>query len=556
MIEGPPTARASPLATTGVTAALVAPRRYSAEVILPLAGEKKPSLDQVFESIGDYAVFTMDKGGVVTMCNPGVERLLGYSREEFVGKRAEIIFTHEDRLAQAPECEAELARITGRAVDDRWHVGKDGKRIWANGIMTDLRDEAGEFIGYVKVLADRTQERQIQDALQESEARYRSLLDDVLDTSTVGVFILDASFKVVWLNRAVERYFRLRREEAIGIPKEELVRSHLVRFVDEPGDFSERLLEAYREGADPARFEVHVRAEDGRDEYWLEHRSQTIASGPFAGGRIEHYYDITDRKRSERALAEARDELESQVRERTADLLALNDELESFNYSVSHDLRAPLRGLAGFSQILLEEYREGLDERGQHYLTRVSAAAERMGELIDALLALSRVSRSELRISDVDLSGLVDGIAKALCESEPDRVAEFAVQPDVVARGDERLLQVALENLLGNAWKFSRDQELTRIAFGAELRDGRPVYFVRDNGAGFDMAFVGKLFEPFQRLHSPRNFSGMGIGLATVQRIIHRHGGKVWGEGETGKGASFYFTLAPDSAFSRPERVD
>jgi light-regulated signal transduction histidine kinase (bacteriophytochrome) len=231
------------------------------------------------------------------------------------------------------------------------------------------------------------------------------------------------------------------------------------------------------------------------------------------------------------------------VRERTSDLLALNEELESFNYSVSHDLRAPLRGLTGFSQILLEEYQEVLDEEGRHYLERVSGAAERMGELIDALLALSRVSRHDLTQVEVDLSALAVEIARSLSERDPKRLVEFVVTPGLRARGDEDLLRLALENLLGNSWKFSANKESSRIELGVQDSDDDPVYFVRDDGAGFDMSFAGKLFTPFQRLHSPRDFAGMGIGLATVQRIIQRHGGNVWGEGKEGDGATFYFTL-------------
>lgn len=500
-------------------------------------------LRHVFDSIEDYAIFTTDPDGVVTTCNDGITRLLGYPKEKFLGRNATIIFTPENRRDNIPEIEMEAARRTGRAMDDRWHVREDGSRVWVNGIMTDLRDDEGRLLGYVKVMRDRTEEHRTQEALRESEAKYRSLLDDVLDTSAVGVIILDAEFEVVWVNLAIEHYFGVSRERVLGKAKRELIQTHFGDVVDEPADFAERLLAAYRSNSGEERFEVHVRATDGSGGCWLEHRSQPIPSGPFAGGRIEQYYDITERKRGERALADARDALDSQVRERTADLLAVNEELESFNYSVSHDLRAPLRGLTGFSQILADEYSEQLDEKGRHYLERVSGAAERMGELIDALLALSRVARSELRIEDVDLSDLADRIASALRDRDPDRPVELIVEPGVRARGDERLLRVALENLLGNAWKFSRENAAGRIEFGVDRSTDGDVFFVRDNGAGFDMAFVDKLFTPFQRLHSPRDFAGTGIGLATVQRIVNRHSGNIWGEGKVGSGATFYFTL-------------
>ena len=235
--------------------------------------------------------------------------------------------------------------------------------------------------------------------------------------------------------------------------------------------------------------------------------------------------------------------LEERVAQRTAQLEAANKELEAFSYSVSHDLRAPLRGIDGFSQALLEDYSDGLDETARHYLTRVRAGAQRMGELIDDLLLLSRLSRSEMRRQEVDVSGMVKEIAERLLERDPRREASFDIEKTVTAEGDARLLTVVLENLLENAWKFTAREPSACVRFG--MQPGEiPVYFVQDNGAGFDMAYANKLFTAFQRLHSPQEFEGTGIGLATVQRIIHRHGGKVWAEGEVGAGATFFFTLA------------
>jgi light-regulated signal transduction histidine kinase (bacteriophytochrome) len=221
----------------------------------------------------------------------------------------------------------------------------------------------------------------------------------------------------------------------------------------------------------------------------------------------------------------------------------VNRELEAFSYSVSHDLRAPLRALDGFSQVLLEDYAERLDEQGRDFLARIRAASQRMSHLIDDLIQLSRVTRSELKRDEVDLSALVTDVAAEVQQQEPGRRVELAVEPGVRVRGDARLLRVALVNLVGNAFKFTRDQPQPRLEFGVTAgADGR-VYHVRDNGAGFDMAYAGKLFHPFQRLHAVSEFEGTGIGLATVQRIVHRHGGRVWAEGEPGTGAAFFFTL-------------
>ncbi|RFC37369.1 MAG: His Kinase A (phospho-acceptor) domain-containing protein [Candidatus Nitrotoga sp. LAW] len=236
-------------------------------------------------------------------------------------------------------------------------------------------------------------------------------------------------------------------------------------------------------------------------------------------------------------------ELEDQVTQRTIQLAAANQELEAFSYSVSHDLRAPLRSIDGFSRALLDDYSVQLDEVGKDYLQRVRAATQRMGQLIDDMLKLSRVTRSEMNFETVNLSVLAQTVADELQQAQPERRVEFVCMPGMTVRGDAHLLKIALENLLGNAWKFTSKREDARIKMGVTHQVGASVYFIRDNGAGFDMAYVGKLFSAFQRLHAMAEFSGTGIGLATVQRIIHRHGGRVWAEGELGKGATFYFTL-------------
>jgi signal transduction histidine kinase len=241
-----------------------------------------------------------------------------------------------------------------------------------------------------------------------------------------------------------------------------------------------------------------------------------------------------------RVLAErASKDLEEANRE----LEGTNRELEAFSYSVSHDLRAPLRTIDGFSQILQEDYEDRLDEEGMDYLGRVRAASKHMAGLIDDLLDLSRVGRRPLTRERVDLSALAAGIVEDLRMAEPGRRVEFVAEENVTAWGDVSLLKVALENLLGNAWKFTSRKEGARIEFGVAEEGGRPVYFVRDDGAGFDQAYADKLFGAFQRLHGQEEFEGTGIGLATVARIVHRHGGRVWAEGEVGEGATFYFTL-------------
>jgi signal transduction histidine kinase/DNA-binding response OmpR family regulator len=235
--------------------------------------------------------------------------------------------------------------------------------------------------------------------------------------------------------------------------------------------------------------------------------------------------------------------LEQRVHERTAQLEAINEELESFSYSVSHDLRAPLRALNGFSAALLKDYSDQLEEKGKHYLERIQEASQRMGQLINDLLSLSRVTQSEFNRQKVDLSALAQEIVDNLKAQDPQRKVVFDSSPGLVVRGDAHLLKIVLENLLNNAFKFTSQRDQTYIQFDKIEQEGQRVYFVRDNGAGFNIEYAGKLFAPFQRLHSMQEFPGTGIGLVTVQRIIHRHGGRIWPEAVINQGATFYFTL-------------
>jgi light-regulated signal transduction histidine kinase (bacteriophytochrome) len=258
--------------------------------------------------------------------------------------------------------------------------------------------------------------------------------------------------------------------------------------------------------------------------------------------------EVVERTSAEEVVKILNHELQRTIIE----LTAVNKELEAFSYSVSHDLRAPLRSIDGFSQALLEDCHDLLDATGEDYLRRIRAATQRMGQLIDDLLNLSRVTRSDMHVENVDLSLLASRICTELQTNQMECHVEFVIQNGLIAQGDTRLLELLLENLLNNAWKFTSKQPVAHIEFGVVNSKGViPTYFVRDDGAGFDMAYINKLFAPFQRLHSIHEFPGNGIGLATVQRIVHRHGGSVWAEASVGGGATFYFTLASEISEER-----
>jgi light-regulated signal transduction histidine kinase (bacteriophytochrome) len=243
------------------------------------------------------------------------------------------------------------------------------------------------------------------------------------------------------------------------------------------------------------------------------------------------------------ASEQAARELAAEQAELVRDLEHKNRELESFSYAVSHDLRAPLRRIESFSRAVLETQEPRLDDEGRRFLDRIRESSREMSQLIDDVLYLARVTRAELREHDVDLSALVSHAVDRLRESAPERKVDVRIRPGIVVAGDGQLLRIAVENLIQNAWKFTGRQPTPRIEFGLTTASGEPSYFVRDNGAGFDMTYVDRLFGPFQRLHPADEFPGSGIGLATVQRIVHRHGGRVWAEGMVGQGATFHFTI-------------
>ncbi len=328
-----------------------------------------------------------------------------------------------------------------------------------------------------------------------------------------------------------------------GLHRDELIGTDFSDYFTDPDKANAGYRQVFQEGS-VMDYALEIRHHNGHitpvlynAAVYRNENSNVI--GVFAAAR-----DITELNKAEQEIQKLNRDLEARVIERTAQLEAANRELEAFSYSVSHDLRSPLRSIVGFSQALWEDYAGKLDADGIDALKRIVSATQRMGQLIDDLLNLSRVTRTDMKREQVDLSRIAARTAARLKESQQERQVEFIIAEGLVADGDERLLNIVLENLISNAWKFTGNSPHAVIEFGMAEHDGKPEYFVKDNGAGFDMAYADKLFSPFQRLHSLKEYPGTGIGLATVKRIINRHGGHVRITGEPGKGTVVYFTLS------------
>ena len=396
----------------------------------------------------------------------------------------------------------------------------------------------------------RTQSRaqQLAERMSESYRRSELRFRNAMRFSAIGKALLGREGRIVDVNLALANILHTSPEELVGRPL-------MSYFVDRPGDDDERSRAA---GGSVYRVTRDLLREDGE----LRHVHLTFAQVPGEIGqdveRLVQVEDITDRLRAEARVLALNRTLEARVAMRTRELTRANEELESFAYSVSHDLRAPLRAIDGFSRLLTERYADQVDEAGRDYLARVRAATARMGELIDALLQMARVSRGQLKRVPLDLAAMARDIIAELRRQEPEREVVVDLDPSMSASGDAALVRNLLDNLLGNAWKFTQGREGARIAFTREQVDGAPWFVVRDNGAGFEQAYAGKLFRPFQRLHTQDEFSGHGIGLASVRRIVERHGGGIVAEGSPGNGASFRFTLPdpdpePDAAHGKPD---
>ena len=379
--------------------------------------------------------------------------------------------------------------------------------------------------------------REAEQRIRLSEARYRA----VTETASDAIISADRHGSIRYFNPGAGRIFGHPEKDMIGQPLTKLMPE---RFRQPHTEGIQRYVDTREPKVVGETVELTGLRKDGR-EFPIE---LALASSDVDG---ELFFtaivrDITVRAEADRRLRASQAEIEDLNRRLqldNAELEAVNKELEAFSYSVSHDLRAPLRAIDGFSQALVEDAGPLLKPEHHAHLNRVRQAAQRMGLLIDDLIKLARVTRTDVNIGDVDLGEIALAIATGLQDTAPERQADVTIAPGLHARGDPRLMQVALDNLLSNSWKFTAPRSPAKIEFGRTIVDGKPAFFVRDNGVGFDMTYAGKMFGAFQRFHDAREFAGTGIGLATVQRIIHKHGGRIWAESQPGEGAIFYFTL-------------
>jgi PAS domain S-box-containing protein len=440
--------------------------------------------------------------------------------------RDRVELEHEHRVVRP---DGEVREVLARA---RLVADADGRPVRALGTVQDVTDRKAVEL-QLRTMNEEL-ERRVAERTETLERTNRELrhFAAVIQFSHDPIVAKDVDGTIISWNPAAERAYGYTAEEAIGRPVWMLVPP--ARRAE-----AERALGLIRRGDRVPPYNTRRVCKDGREiDVELSHAPILDPSGTIVGISTIHR-DVSARLRAQRTIVRLNADLERRARE----LAAINEELESFSYSVSHDLRAPLRAISGFSQALAREYGERLDQTGRDYLDRVCAAAQRMSTLIDDLLRLSRVTRAEIRREPVDLSAAARSILDELARTDPERRVTARVTPGLACTGDPTLLRVLLENLLGNAWKFTRPRPEALIELGATTGEAGVTYFVRDNGVGFDEAYADKLFGAFQRLHTRDEFEGSGIGLASAQRIVHRHGGRIWAEAAEGRGATFWFTL-------------
>ncbi|WP_455223409.1 PAS domain S-box protein [Kaarinaea lacus] len=481
-------------------------------------------------SQADFILWSVDRELKFTSSLGGGLYALGLEPNQVVNSGLNLFQFFQTDSPESWPLRAHLEALDGKPVtyENEWQ----GRYFQTQ--VSPQRDSTGDIIGCVGVAIDITDRKQAEEALRESEERQNK----AQAVGHVGTWEWKPQTgELVWSD---ELYRILGFSPREIIPTYELFLSHV--HADDREFLENAVNKAFHE-RQSYNVDVRIMTKSGIEKTANSQATVKYDENGIAIQMLGTFQDITERKKIEKELQQYRSHLEELVAIRTAELETSNKELESYSYSIAHDLRSPLRAITGFSQILKDEAKERLLPEDSEILERIVAAGKNMSELIDDILELSRITRSELRYENVDLCKLGNEIVNRLQQSQPEREVQWQVEDNLLVRGDSRLLEVAMQNLIENAWKYSRDKQPAQIQLGKAKQGKEIVYYLKDNGVGFDMQFQNQLFKPFNRLHALEDFEGTGIGLATVQRIIQRHGGRVWAESEEQKGATFYFTL-------------
>ena len=487
----------------------------------------------------EQGIYGVDTQGLCTFINDTALDMLGYSSDqELIGQSIHELIHHtypDGRHYPKQDCAVRLAIVNDAPAhaDDEVHWRKDGSSFPVEYWSRPLHKN-GEILGAVVTFVDISQRLQTQNELEQSKQR----LELAVSAGDIGIWEWDiVRNHVEWSSKA-EKIFAL---EPGGF-KGDLAQFNEMVFPEDREAVASAITVSVEQHT-PFIVEHRIVRADG-ELRWIYSQGKVLYQDDGTPElMIGTTVDITDRKLAEQELRLHQENLQELVDQRTQELTRLNQELEAFSYSVSHDLRTPLRAIDGFSHVLMEDYADVLDEQGLGYLRRVRRASQTMAELIDDMLQLSRISRSELKAQRINLSQLAQKAIEGLQQADPLRKVEIHIEEGLSCNADKKLMKVVLDNLIGNAWKYTSKMEHAKITFGQRQIDGKTVFFVEDNGAGFDMRYADKLFGVFQRLHKAEEFGGTGVGLATVHRILQRHSGKIWADAEVGKGATFFFSL-------------
>jgi len=494
--------------------------------------ESEERFRQIAESSGEF-IWEVDVNGLYTYANPVVEEILGYRPDELIGKKYFYDFFHPDVRDALKKAAFEVfaqKKVFRTFINPNLH--KNGNTVIFETSGLPIIDNRGDLLGYRGSDRDISERKKAEVTLWESQERYRALVDNAV----LGIAVMDTNYRIIMVNSRFADLFKKSAGDFVGkycfreFEKREAVCPHC------PGKramVSGKTEEVETQGV----------RDDGSSIYVHNRAAPFFGSDAVLKGFIEMVEDIDARKKTEEEIRRLNEELEQRILQRTAQLEATNKELESFSYSVSHDLRAPLRAITGFSSMLLEDHADKLDDEGKRLLNVVKDSTLNMNALIDDLLTLSRIGRKEIEHSKIDMDKLAETVFDEIKATVPEREIQSVIKPLPPVYGDQGLLHQVFSNLLFNAIKFTRSRENAIVEAGGYIEGPENVYYVKDNGVGFDMQYKDRLFSAFQRLHSGEEFEGTGIGLAIVQRIINRHGGRIWAEGKENKGATFYFTL-------------